>query len=459
MKNYFKIFIATSVILLFGACKKFLSERESSFVTNISTLQDMQQLMDATNIINYEGYSPLMEIVTDDFFIGKAGYDRLDDFHQSIYLWKPEYYYLTNGDVNLNWTSPYKIIAISNSILDELPNVRNEMGLSRNTIKGSALFHRAFAYLNLALIYCQTYDEKTAAQELGLPLRLTPDINEKTKRATLEETYTAIEKDLLESVELLPDFSEVQTRPNKVSAHAVISRLYLFMGKYEKALYHANFALSINNFLIDYNEINQTSSVPFQRFNNESLFYAFVTSGILLPSRECYVDTLLYNSYHEDDLRKLLFFRSENNGYHSFKGSYTGNSNGVGSLIGPTVSELYLIRSECHARLGQATQALDALNHLLSNRYKRGKFKPLLNSNTQEVLSIVLLERRKELIFRGMRWADLKRLNRDAKFAKTLIRKVPGYEEVHELPPNDLRYVFLIPQRVIEMTGIEQNPR
>ncbi len=57
---------------------------------------------------------------------------------------------------------------------------------------------------------------------------------------------------------------------------------------------------------------------------------------------------------------------------------------------------------------------------------------------------------------RGLRWADLKRLNRDGANI-TLTRTVNG--QVFTLPPNDLRYAIAIPENVIEIGSIQQNPR
>ena len=56
------------------------------------------------------------------------------------------------------------------------------------------------------------------------------------------------------------------------------------------------------------------------------------------------------------------------------------------------------------------------------------------------LLETILQERRKELLFRGRRWADLKRLNLEAKFKKDLIRTINGQE--YRLPFNSLKYCF-----------------
>ena len=71
-------------------------------------------------------------------------------------------------------------------------------------------------------------------------------------------------------------------------------------------------------------------------------------------------------------------------------------------------------------------------------------------------MALILLERRKELLMRGLRWMDLKRLNMEGA-AITLTRTVNG--QVYTLPPNDLRYALPIPEDVIAISGMQQNPR
>src|SRR5690606_21974058 len=112
-------------------------------------------------------------------------------------------------------------------------------------------------------------------------------------------------------------------------------------------------------------------------------------------------------------------------------------------------------------RAGRTPEAMEHLNHLLSNRWAADHFAPLQVSGSEECLRLILEERRKELLSRGVRWSDLRRLNKDPRFAKTLVRVIDNGSNptTYTLPPNDPRYVFLIPQEVIRITGMQQNLR
>jgi len=73
------------------------------------------------------------------------------------------------------------------------------------------------------------------------------------------------------------------------------------------------------------------------------------------------------------------------------------------------------------------------------------------------VLDLVLKERRKELVFRGLRWTDIRRLNQ-ATPSIILKRRVNGKED--SLMPGDKRFVLPIPPDVIAFNSdMPQNPR
>jgi hypothetical protein len=121
------------------------------------------------------------------------------------------------------------------------------------------------------------------------------------------------------------------------------------------------------------------------------------------------------------------------------------------------LDEVYLIAAECKARGTDVDAAGELLNTLLAKRYRKGSFTPLRSMDASELLKLILEERRKELVFRGVRWSDLRRLNIDDQLAITVYRTVKGDEL--QLLPNSPKYLFPIPDQEIQVNKLIQNPR
>lgn len=270
----------------------------------------------------------------------------------------------------------------------------------------------------------------------------------------MKQTYDQILKDLQEAVNLLPVKQVAASRPSKVTALGYLARTYLFVGDYQKSLTYALQALSYQNKLVDFNTLNVTESYPIKDMNPEVLLRTTMRISAPVRFAAAKVTGTLYQSYNANDLRKSAYFRVNANGDISFKGNYTGVSSG--KMTSVAVDELYLIAAESYAQTNDITNAMMMLNNLLIKRWQSGTYIPFTAGSKQEALSIIKKERCKELLFRGIRWADLKRYNRDG--AKiTLIRTVKG--QTYTLPSNDLRYAIAIPEDIITLSGMPQNPR
>jgi hypothetical protein len=154
-------------------------------------------------------------------------------------------------------------------------------------------------------------------------------------------------------------------------------------------------------------------------------------------------------------LRKTIFYKDNGGGVVQYFGTYSG---GAQCFAGIATNELYLIRAECYARQNNVASALTDLNALLVKRWKTGTFVPITAVDADDALNKVLIERRKELPFTGqLRWEDLRRLNKDTRFAKNLVHIYTG--TTYTLPPNDNKYVLPIPDNEIQLSGLQQNPR
>ena len=265
-------------------------------------------------------------------------------------------------------------------------------------------------------------------------------------------------EDLHTALKLLPDQTTFKTRPHKTAAYGLLARVYLSMSDYENAGKYADSALQRYNLLLNYNDLSKPTPNfnPFLQFHDEVIFHHTANSYTIATtsSSSGFIDTALYDSYNENDLRKQLFFQQFGNRY-KFTGRYAGGSSG---LSGIGTDELYLMRAECLARQNRLDDAMADLNTLMITRWKTGTFVPFSAGTQDEALEIILMERRKQLLGRNLRWTDLRRLNLDPRFAVTLTRNVMGQE--YTLPPNDPRYTMYIPSaEVLVNQLVEQNQR
>lgn len=455
VKKGFSILInAVLLLTILQSCgKEWLEVKPDKSLIVPKSVEDYQMLIDNSNLFNNNQPIGMGEIGAGDFYLVFEVWESLfSKQEKSAYVWAPtEGFYGT--EQSTDWVSGYKRILNANAILDGINKVRSTSNgqHSWNNVKGSALFFRAFDYFNLAQEYCIAYDVSTASTDLGLPLRIEYDINVKVKRSNLQQTYDRIIADLLTAIDLLGTSPTYKTRPSKQAVYALLARVYLAMEKYQEAGYYANLALQIQSDLLDYKTLNSRASYPFERFNTEVIFQSSFFYGTFNASR-LIVNSDLYDSYSNNDCRKDLYF-IENTYGMTFRGSYSGDRNLFGGL---TTGELYLIRAEVRARNNQVEFALADLNLLRGKRWKNN-YQDLTGNNPVNTLKLVLLERQKELAFRGIRWTDLRRLNKDNRFAVTLTRRMSG--TTYNLFPNDKKYVIPIDEEEIRLNGIEQNER
>jgi hypothetical protein len=291
----------------------------------------------------------------------------------------------------------------------------------------------------------------TAGTDLGIVLKLSSDINEKLPRSTVKESYDRILFDLQEAIPLLPEEPAYKTRPGQAAAMSLMANVHLVMHQYGKALQFSEQVLAKMPDLIDFNNLNAALNYPISRDNREVIFNSTMLGLSAMTPAYGRVSSELYELYDENDLRKKVFFQMQKGGA-VFKGSYNGNSTKFNGLA---TGELYLISAECFARLDDPVSAAERLNALLEKRWKARTYVPISQKTSTEILKMALDERRKELCFRGKRWTDLKRLNLDPAYQKTLVRTING--KTYTLSPGDKRYALSIPLKVVQLSGIAQN--
>jgi hypothetical protein len=451
--------------LVLQACHKgFLDAKPSTDLEVPTTLSDFQALLDNTAVF---GQVPTLgEASADNYFFTYTYWLMLDTREKNAYVWAADIFQGQGGQQD--WNTPYQQVFYANVVLDGLGSKPNQDSVAEwNALEGAALFLRGFAFYNIAQVFAPIYADSLANVPLGIPLRLHADINPPSTRSTIGQTYQQIIQDL-DSAELFLPAGEpnaYRNRPIRAAAQAMLARVYLSMRKYPQARAYADSALQAYSTLIDYNTLDSTQGAPIGLLNAETIYQASflgaaegvttypnaLIGGPFHPSTR--IDPGLVQSYDPNDLRRVIYYYYKPGDSSYLKGSYTGLFIPFGGLA---TDELYLIRAEGAARAGDAGSAMADIDTLLSKRWRSGTFTGYTVGSAQEALDTVLLERRKELAFRGLRWTDLRRLNAEGA-NDTLTRNLNG--TLYTLAPNSDLYVLPIPPDVISLSTIAQNVR
>ncbi|MES2329676.1 MAG: RagB/SusD family nutrient uptake outer membrane protein [Bacteroidota bacterium] len=444
------IAILVLVFLISTSCKKFLDEKSDKKLVIPSTLADLQALLDNSNtLVLNDPYAP--EFCSDNIYLLTPSWLSLPDYVRGMYIWnKDNIFEPTTND----WSSLYRKVYVTNTVLETLQKIEKVASNEEewNNIKGQALMIRGKSFLCAVLIWAPAYDSTSANSDMGIPLRLNTDLAETAVRPSVQQTYVQAISDLQASIPLLPKRGIHQIRACKAAAYGLLARTYLSMRNYPKSGLYADSSLQINATLLNYNTVSISPTFPIALFNTEINYYTTFSNTVFTNSYGR-VDSLLYASYAANDCRKTLFFSANTDGSFGFRGSYTASAAGFGGVAS---DEVYLTRAEAFARAGMTNEALTDLNTLLQARIKTGTFTPVTASGSSDALAKILLERRKELLWRGLRWMDIKRLNKEG--AGITLKRIVN-NTVYTLAPNALGFALPIPEYVINLSGMPQNPR
>lgn len=434
------------------SCNKFLDEKVDANLKEADNLGDLDALLNNTQIMNYYVMG-LGEASADNYYLDNASWQSMEIVDREIYTWGPEIFFQNSLST---WLDYYKTIYYSNHVLARLTKISADPGKNKhaNEIKGQAYFFRAFAFYKLLGLFSKAYGKESAATDLGIPLRLTDDFNVPSKRASVKDCYRQILDDLYTAENLLPIEQTNRHLPSVQAVYILLSFIYQNMQDFELSLDYSQKALSINNKLKDLKTYKATERYPFMGSEEEIVFIVAGGAYTLLDKKYCKIDTTLYASYSQHDLRKKLFFETNNDGSYYFKGSYVGSR---GLFMGLTIADAYLNTVEALVRLNKVEEAKEYLAVFLKNRYAEGHLPVLYEKTQDELLRLALDERRKEFIMRDSRWSDIKRLNKIDQETIIPMRDVEGKEV--SLQRNDNRYALPLPAEIIEITGMPQNPR
>lgn len=442
-----------AALVISGGCRDYVEIDEVGSRILYYT-EDYQILLNNTN--TFESTFYLSELASDDIAIDEgAEYLISMQTDERAYTWADQIWIDAN---DTEWNRLYEQVSICNEIIDGVMSSEGGSEAERRDILAQAKVHRAYAYFCLVNIYAKQYDDETAATDLGVPLLLTPDFFVDLTRASVAAVYEQLEKDLTEAIADLPLVQLNTQMPSRAAAYGTLSRVYLQKEQYELANAYADSTLAIQSELLnlaDY-EANRTS-LPQKYDDPETIFLKRLSNY----SINYQLNPELLDLFDDGDLRYSMF--TDDGSALSWNPSpgrtYTRPAIlNQGIFSGPNVPEMMLIKAEYYARAGETVNALSELNDLRESRFAPENFQSLTATNADEALSLVIDERRMEFMGRGYRWFDQKRLNKDSRFAATVVHHYQG--ETYTLEPNSLNYVFPISETYIVLNPeIEQNPR
>ncbi|WP_343675293.1 RagB/SusD family nutrient uptake outer membrane protein [Chitinophaga sp.] len=377
-------------------------------------------------------------------------------YMKNVYTWKSPIYEVTT-DHDGDWDTYYGRIYNCNVIINEVPTSTGGTDSTKAELMAEALTHRADAYINLVNEYAKPYNSGTASSDLGVPLVLTPDLNQQLNRATVAAVYSRVEADLKTAVRSLPNASAYNTLPDKAAAYSLLARMYLLMSDYTNAGTYADSALLLQSTLKD---LATMTSFPYRKSDPEIIFGKIAAS---------------YNTYSPNILRlsseMLSLLGTTDQRYKWFTrdaATYLGNGysgryfcmeqlNYENRNIGTSVPEMMLIKAESLARAGNAGGAMDEVNLLRQKRFAAADYVAMTATDQNDAIVKVVQERKREFMCRLLPWLDQRRLKDDPLFTKTYTRTWRG--QTYTLEPSSNRYVFPIATYNINLNPeIEQNP-
>ena len=469
-----KLIIFLFAALSLASCESFVDivPKGQTIPTTVDNFGDMMN--NGTVAMGGDSYAftdicycvNFLEFLSDDFTApenpASVYYNvfRNNSFLYNTIVWNNEIYSAAEEDAN--WNGLYKSNYIANFVLDNIDEAEPGASYTRETVKARALFHRAFNYFELANLYGKQYNAATASSDLAVPLVLESNINNQYPRATVAEVYAQILKDLDLAIELFDNTNpEFNNLPGKAAAYALRARTYLWMQEYDKAYADATASLNLRGTLINYNNLFQyMPGIPAygiggydtnRTTNPEILYLRYKTESLLGP----YSDKLLAITDQQNDLRWTTFMGALEMSGIMETVNWTRIING-----GINIAEVWLIKAEAALRknTSDVNGALEALNFLRQNRYAAATYQPVTTTDKDELLTEILNERRRELVYTDLSFLDKKRQNADPKTAKPMTRTV--YGQSYTMPVGDPRWELLIPYNVMDFNKLlVQNER
>jgi hypothetical protein len=316
-----------------------------------------------------------------------------------------------NLSISELWADLYGAIYVTNFMLERLPLIPAVPTATRVRAESTARFLRGMCYF----IGAYTYGD--------IPLVTTTNLEENTNipRTSRAEILAFAEADLLSAVGQLTLSPPSPAFASEYAVQAALARFYLYQQNWTAAEAHATAVIDSEEYVLD----ETYSTIVTGDFPTESIFEVGYTIAddpaalnTLFKSRREIVPSnqlaLALVSAESGDRWLSMEFNIENlkgadNGWSVAK--YGTDVEDNNNIVVFRLAEMYLIRAEARAQLGNTTGPNSAQADI--NMLRTRADAPLVGEASQSVMiRLVEEERRYELAFEGHRWYDLVRTGR-----------------------------------------------
>ncbi|SEW32342.1 Starch-binding associating with outer membrane [Chryseobacterium wanjuense] len=171
-----------------------------------------------------------------------------------------------NVRTNITWNSGYKAIVGCNRAIAKFAEGTDA---TTDQLLGENYFLRAYVYFSLVNMFGRPYSQGT--QNLGVPLKISDDINDIPPRATVGAVYDQIVSDL-KKAELLMNIDKSNVYASKLAAEALLSRVYLYMENNDKAIEYADKVINSGKYMLLSKTDLPSYSTKVPESNTETIF-------------------------------------------------------------------------------------------------------------------------------------------------------------------------------------------
>lgn len=480
-----RIFYLLALVLVFSAsCKKEYLETKptdqysdvtvfTSTVNAYSAINGMHRMMYEQSGNYYTAYGQdkcgqqsiniVSDILGDDVLLPNS----TNSYYRGIYQW------LDSRNETAAWpryvyTYYYMMIVNANMIIKNI-DAATGPDADKKLIKGEAYAYRGWAHFMLVQFFAKRYDAASKPNsQAGIPI-MVDNVTTGLKRATVEEVYAQINKDLDESI---TDLTGAAARTSKshfdVSVvKGIKARVALNMQDWTNAAKYANearskYSLMTNaEYLAGFNTVSNRewmwgSYIQDDQTNYFYGFFAFMSGNA--PSTNIkqtpkVINADLYNLISATDVRKKCWDPTgatipapsgglkAKYGILKFLTTTPLTTSFMGDPVYMRAGEMYLIEAEAQAKSGQDAAAQATLYTLAVNRdpsYVKSV------KTGQALVDEINLQRRMELWGEGFRFFDLKRQN--LPLNRACANYAPSVGMIATVAAGDNAWQWLIPK-------------